>query len=260
MEEQIVRYLIPATGLISGLIGAYVGLQNRLLLAEVRKEIAELENRLIEKINGTYVRRGECGLREQMVHERIADHFLGALTANFARVTVGDPMDDGIGMGPLCSIDARDEIAAQVDRAVKAGATRHYGGAAIPGPGAFYQPTILTNITRDNPAYFEEFFGPVAQVHLVRDDDEAVALANDSRFGLSGAIFSADIDRAKRMASRIETGSVWINTRSTTAPELPFGGVKQSGYGRELSELGLRELVNHKMVVVARDPAVLNPA
>jgi len=138
-----------------------------------------------------------------------------------------------------------------VDRAVKAGATLHHGGKVIEGPGAFYAPTILTNISRDNPAYFEEFFGPVAQVYVVRDDDAVVELANDSHFGLSGAIFTSDIERAKALASRMETGSVWINTRSSTAPELPFGGVKRSGYGRELSEFGIKELVNQRMVVVA---------
>ena len=187
-----------------------------------------------------------------VVHETVADRFLKAFTAKFANISVGDPLDEAVDMGPLCSIESRDEIAAQVERAVKAGATLHYGGSVIPGPGAFYQPTILTNIARDNPAYFEEFFGPVAQVYIVRSDDEAVALANDSPFGLSGAIFTADVERAKRMASRIETGSVWINTRSSTSPELPFGGVKRSGYGRELSEFGIKELVNQKMVLVGR--------
>ncbi|HAF52654.1 MAG TPA: succinate-semialdehyde dehydrogenase, partial [Leclercia adecarboxylata] len=97
--------------------------------------------------------------------------------------------------------------------------------------GSFFEPTILTNITRDNPAYFEEFFGPVAQVYVVKNDDEAVKLANDSHYGLGGAVFSKDIDRAKKMASRIETGMVWINWLTDTAPELPFGGVKRSGYG-----------------------------
>src|SRR5262249_11372056 len=100
-------------------------------------------------------------------------------------------------------------------------------------------------------AYFEEFFGPVAQVYVVADDDAVIELANDSHFGLSGAIFTADIARAMTLASRIETGSVWINSRSSTAAELPFGGVKRSGYGRELSEFGIKELVNQKMVVVA---------
>lgn len=186
-----------------------------------------------------------------LVHEKIAAAFLREFTAKFAHMKVGDPMDESTDMGPLCSIASRDDIAAQVERAVQAGATLHYGGKVIEGPGAFYEPTILTNISRDNPAYFEEFFGPVAQVHVVRDDDAVVELANDSHFGLSGAIFSADIDRAKALASRMQTGSVWINSRSSTAPELPFGGVKRSGYGRELSEFGIKELVNQKMIVVA---------
>jgi succinate-semialdehyde dehydrogenase/glutarate-semialdehyde dehydrogenase len=191
------------------------------------------------------------GAKRFLVHEKVADRFLEKFTALLADTRIGDPMDESVGLGPLCSVSARDDIAAQVERAVKAGATLHHGGAAIEGPGAFFQPTILTNVTRDNPAYFEEFFGPVAQVHVVRDDDEVVEIANDSPFGLSGAIFTADIDRAKALASRIETGSVWINTRSSTAPELPFGGVKRSGYGRELSAFGIKELVNQKMVVVA---------
>jgi succinate-semialdehyde dehydrogenase/glutarate-semialdehyde dehydrogenase len=191
------------------------------------------------------------GAKRFLIHEKIADAFLKKFTAILAGTRIGDPMDESVGLGPLCSVAARDEIAAQVGRAVKAGATLHHGGAAIEGPGAFFQPTILTNVTRDNPAYFEEFFGPVAQVHVVRDDDELVDIANDSPFGLSGAIFTADIARAKALASRIETGSIWINARSSTAPELPFGGVKRSGYGRELSDFGIRELVNPKMVVVA---------
>jgi succinate-semialdehyde dehydrogenase/glutarate-semialdehyde dehydrogenase len=186
-----------------------------------------------------------------LIHRKVADRFLEKFTARFAATLVGDPMDENTGMGPLCSVSARDDIASQVERAVKAGATLHYGGKVIERPGAFYEPTILTHITKDNPAYFEEFFGPVAQVYVVEDDDAAAGLANDSRFGLSGAIFSSNIERAKALASRIETGSVWINTRSSTAPELPFGGVKRSGYGRELSEFGIKELVNPKLVVVA---------
>ncbi|WP_428662741.1 NAD-dependent succinate-semialdehyde dehydrogenase [Reyranella sp.] len=192
------------------------------------------------------------GAKRFLIQEKIADRFLKKFTDILAGIKIGDPMDESVGLGPLCSVNARDDIAAQVERAVKAGATLHHGGAAIEGPGAFFQPTILTNVTRDNPAYFEEFFGPVAQVHVVRDDEQLVEIANDSPFGLSGAIFSADIDRARALASRIETGSVWINTRSSTAPELPFGGVKRSGYGRELSEFGIKELVNPKMVVVAK--------
>ena len=191
------------------------------------------------------------GAKRFLVHEKIAASFLDKFTTLLADTKVGNPMDESVGLGPLCSVQARDDMAAQVARAVKAGATLHLGGSAIKGPGAFLQPTILTNITRDNPAYFEEFFGPVAQVYVVRNDEELIALANDSHFGLSGAIFTANVERAKALASRIETGSVWINTRSSTAPELPFGGVKRSGYGRELSRFGIKELVNQKMVVVA---------
>jgi succinate-semialdehyde dehydrogenase/glutarate-semialdehyde dehydrogenase len=191
------------------------------------------------------------GAKRFLVHEKIAGAFLEKFTAILANTKIGDPMDESVGLGPLCSVSARDDIAAQVDRALKAGATLHLGGASVKGPGAYFQPTILTNITRKNPAYFEEFFGPVAQVYVVRDDDEVVELANDSHFGLSGAIFTCNIDRARALASRIETGSVWINTHSSTAPELPFGGIKRSGYGRELSEFGIKELVNQKMVVVA---------
>lgn len=186
-----------------------------------------------------------------LVHRKVADRFLEKFTETFANYKVGDPLDETVDMGPLCSVEARDGVAAQVKRAVKAGATLHYGGKVIDGPGAFYSPTILTSVTRDNPAYYEEFFGPVAQVHVLPDDDAIVERANDSHFGLSGAIFTADIERAKALASRIETGSVWINTHSATAPELPFGGVKRSGYGRELSKFGIAEFANQKMVVVA---------
>lgn len=186
-----------------------------------------------------------------LIHQRVADEFLSKFRMRFAETRVGDPMDESTGMGPLCSVAARDGIAAQVDRAVKAGATLHFGGRKIEGPGAFYPPTILTEVTRDNPAYYEEFFGPVATVHVVNDDEEIVEVANDSHFGLSGAIFAGDVERAKALASRIETGSVWINTRSSTEPELPFGGIKRSGYGRELSEFGVKELVNQKLILVA---------
>ncbi|WP_186142973.1 aldehyde dehydrogenase family protein [Burkholderia gladioli] len=187
-----------------------------------------------------------------IVDARVAPAFLAKFTEAFERVVMGDPMDDRTTLGPLSSIAARDNLAGQVERAVARGARVHLGGRAVSGPGAFHEPTILTGVHRDNPACFEEFFGPVAQIHVVNGDEEAVALANDSRYGPASSIFSTDIDRAKRVGARIETGAVWINTMTSSAPELPFGGVKRSGYGRELSELGIRELINHQLVLVGK--------
>lgn len=152
----------------------------------------------------------------------------------------------------LSAASARDNLAKQVQAAVVKGATLHCGGATVARPGNFFEPTILTNVTRDNPAYFEEFLGPVAQVYVVKNDDEAVELANDSNYGLAGVVFSRNIARARKLASRIETGAIWINTFASTGPELPFGGIKRLGYGRELSELGIKEFVNQKLVLVAK--------
>ncbi|WNP34104.1 NAD-dependent succinate-semialdehyde dehydrogenase [Enterobacter kobei] len=187
-----------------------------------------------------------------IIHEAVADKFLEKYTEAFRQVKMGDPLDESTTLGPLSSKDAVETLTKQVDEAVKNGATLHYGGKPVDHEGNFFEPTILTNITRDNPAYFEEFFGPVAQVYVVKNDDEVVKLANDSHYGLGGAIFSQNIERAKGLASRIETGMVYINSLTDTAPELPFGGVKRSGFGRELSDLGIKEFVNQKLVVVSK--------
>ncbi|WP_072570409.1 NAD-dependent succinate-semialdehyde dehydrogenase [Enterobacter sp. SA187] len=187
-----------------------------------------------------------------IIHEAVADKFLEKYTEAFRQVKMGDPLDESTTLGPLSSKDAVETLTKQVAEAVKNGATLHYGGKPVDHKGNFFEPTILTNITRDNPAYFEEFFGPVAQIYVVKNDDEAVKLANDSHYGLGGAIFSQNIERAKGLASRIETGMVYINSLTDTAPELPFGGVKRSGFGRELSDLGIKEFVNQKLVVVSK--------
>ncbi|QDE39506.1 NAD-dependent succinate-semialdehyde dehydrogenase [Luteibacter pinisoli] len=195
----------------------------------------------------------ECICAKRFVlHESIAETFLSRFTTAMAAVKIGDPLDETTRLGPLSSADAVKGLSGQVARAIEHGATLHLGGNAIEGEGNFFEPTILTNISRSNPAYFEEFFGPVAQVYVVKNDDEIVELANDSRYGLAGAVFSQNIERAKALASRIATGAIWINTFASTAPELPFGGVKRSGYGRELSELGIKEFVNQKLVLVAK--------
>lgn len=185
-----------------------------------------------------------------IIHQDIADQFLRKFTDAFKQVKLGDPLDESTTLGPLSSKEALDTLSQQVSEAVQHGAKLHFGGKPANSEGNFFEPTILTHITRDNPAYFEEFFGPVAQIYVVNNDDEAVRLANDSHYGLGGAIFSRNIQRAKQMASRIETGMVYINWLTDTAAELPFGGVKRSGFGRELSDLGIKEFVNQKLVVV----------
>ena len=186
-----------------------------------------------------------------IIHEKIADKFLAGFTKELESVKMGDPLDPSTTLGPLSSKSALQNLVKQVDKAVKNGAKATLGGKTVDKQGYFYPPTILTDIKRDNPAYFEEFFGPVAMVFVVKSDDEAISLANDSHYGLGGAIFTGNIERGKKMASRIETGMVFINTLSGTAPELPFGGVKRSGYGHELADLGIKEFTNQKLVVVA---------
>lgn len=207
---------------------------------------------------GVGARLSNCGqvctaAKRFIVHEKVADAFFEKFTQAFRDVKIGDPLDESTTLGPLSSSTARDTLVKQVEQAVSKGAKLHIGGKVVAGEGCFYEPTILSGITRDNPAYFEEFFGPVAQVYVVKDDEEVVKLANDSHYGLGGAVFSKDIARAKKMASRIETGMVYINSASDTSAELPFGGVKRSGYGRELSDLGIKEFVNQKLVVVSSD-------
>lgn len=207
---------------------------------------------------GVGARLSNCGqvctaAKRFIVHEKVADAFFEKFTQAFRDVRIGDPLDESTTLGPLSSSTARDTLVKQVEQAVSKGAKLHIGGKVVAGEGCFYEPTILSGITRDNPAYFEEFFGPVAQVYVVKDDEEVVKLANDSHYGLGGAVFSKDIARARKLASRIETGMVYINSASDTSAELPFGGVKRSGYGRELSDLGIKEFVNQKLVVVSSD-------
>ncbi|MGK3123461.1 NAD-dependent succinate-semialdehyde dehydrogenase [Candidatus Pantoea formicae] len=205
---------------------------------------------------GAQARLSNCGqvctaAKRFILHEKIANEFMAKFSAALQSATPGDPLDEKTTLGPLSSKEARDRLVKQVDDAVKHGAHVEFGGKAIEGVGCYYQPTILTGLTPNNPAYYQEFFGPVAQVYVVADDRSAVALANDSHYGLGGSVWTRDILRGRQMASQIETGMVFINSQSDTAAELPFGGVKRSGYGRELSDLGLKEFANQKLVVVA---------
>jgi succinate-semialdehyde dehydrogenase/glutarate-semialdehyde dehydrogenase len=183
-----------------------------------------------------------------IVRREVADEFVAGLKRIFTAQVVGDPMDPKTTLAPLASKRGQEKLAQQVDNAVQHGATAIVAGGPT-GEATGFMPTLLGDITPDNPASQEEFFGPVAQLYVVDSDDEAVKIANATPFGLAGAVFSADEDRAHRVASRMATGQVFINKGSTGIPELPFGGVKNSGYGREMSDLGIMEFMNAKIVV-----------
>jgi succinate-semialdehyde dehydrogenase/glutarate-semialdehyde dehydrogenase len=200
------------------------------------------------KMNNT----GQCcvAAKRFIVVEELADRFLAKFQTALAALKPGNPMDQATTLGPLSTEAALVQLLDQVNRAVANGATLVMGGKRIDRPGSFMQPTILTNIKPGNPAFREEFFGPVALFFRVKNEDEAVALANDSDFGLGGSVFTKDAARGKRLASRIDTGMVFINHPTWTASDLPFGGIKNSGYGRELSSLGIQEFVNKKLVRV----------
>ena len=183
-----------------------------------------------------------------IIAEPLYDRFLAGAQKALATIKAGDPMQKDTNIGPLASGKQRDTLVDQVDRSVKAGATLVTGGKAVDGPGFFFEPAILTDIKKGNPAYSEEFFGPVFLMSKVKDEAEAIALANDTLFGLASTVFSEDKERAARVAAQIDAGMVFINHPAWTAPDLPFGGVKHSGHGRELSRLGIQEFVNKKLI------------
>lgn len=187
-----------------------------------------------------------------VVEKEIADVFLNALKAEFEKYTVGDPMDANVMVGPLATKNILDGVSEQVRKSVEMGAKVVIGGTPVEGKGFFYMPTILTNLKKGMPAYDEEIFGPVASIIPVESEEEAIIVANDTEFGLGASIWTKDIEKAKRMAGRIEAGAVFINAQVKSDPRLPFGGVKKSGHGRELGEYGVKEFVNAKTVSISR--------
>ncbi len=178
------------------------------------------------------------------------DDVVEGLAEQFAAVHPGDPTDPATRLGPLSSRRAADRLADQVADAVAKGARIVTGNGRVDGPGAFFEPTLLTGVTPQMRAYREELFGPVAVVYRVEDDDEAVALANSSPYGLGGHVYGSDGERARSVADRLETGMIAVNRGMGSNGDLPFGGVKRSGYGRELSHLGMLEFVNRRLVLV----------
>jgi succinate-semialdehyde dehydrogenase/glutarate-semialdehyde dehydrogenase len=189
-----------------------------------------------------------CAAKRFIVVDQVADAFVAKFQAALAALKPGDPLDEKTGLGPLSTESALVQLQAQVDAAVKGGAKVLLGGKRIDRPGSFMAATILTDVKPGNPAFRDEFFGPVAMVFRVKNEDEAIALANDSDFGLGGSVFTKDVARGMRVASRVETGMMFINNIDWSDAELPFGGIKDSGYGRELGDMGIQQFVNKKLV------------
>ncbi len=214
-------------------------------------EDADLDKAVKHAVSGRMGNAGQActASKRLIVVEALADKFLEKFSTAMARFEAGDPMDKATTLGPLSSAQALDTLVDQVDAAVQHGARVLMGGKRVTHvPGAFMQPTILTDIEAHNPAYKEEFFGPVALFFRVANEAAAVLLANDSSFGLGGSVFTQDAQRGKRVARQMDTGMVFINSAAISIPELPFGGVKNSGYGRELSSAGIQEFVNKKLI------------
>ena len=217
-------------------------------------EDADLDKAVKHAVSGRMGNSGQActASKRLIVVEALADKFLEKFTAAMTRFEAGDPMDPATTLAPLSSAQALDTLLAQVDTAVQNGARVLLGGKRVAHlPGAFMQPTILSDIDAHNPAYKEEFFGPVALFFRVADEAAAVLLANDSSFGLGGSVFTKDAQRGKDVARKLDTGMVFINSAAISTPELPFGGVKNSGYGRELSSAGIQEFVNKKLIYAA---------
>lgn len=190
-----------------------------------------------------------CLAAKRFILERpIADEFTRKFIAAARQVSAGDPLDPASTIGPMARDDLRDELHRQVERSVAAGATLALGGRKVAGPGNFYEPTVLTNVRPGMAAFDEETFGPVAAITVADNAEHAILLANTSDYGLGGSLWTSDVVRAQRIARRLETGGVFINGYPASNARIPVGGVKKSGYGRELSHFGLREFTNAQAV------------
>ena len=211
---------------------------------------ADLDATIKAAVTGRMGNAGQaCNAAKRLiVVDEVYEQFVEGFTAAMASLTPGDPFDKASDFGPLSSERAARGLVEQITDAVEKGATLRTGGHRVDGPGAFVEATVLTEVTPDMRAYSEELFGPAAVVYRVADADEAVELANSSPFGLGGVVFSADSAKAVDVANRLDTGMVWINSAQGTAADLPFGGTKRSGVGRELGSYGIDEFVNKKLV------------
>jgi succinate-semialdehyde dehydrogenase/glutarate-semialdehyde dehydrogenase len=195
-----------------------------------------------------------------IVEEPIADQFAEKFAATVKALHVGDPMQRDTNVGPLARGDLRETLVTQVEASVARGAHALTGGSPLGGKGYFYAPTVLDGVNEDMPAFREETFGPVAAVIRARDPEDAVRLANDTEYGLGAALWTRNVEHGKELARNIEAGSVFINSMVASDPRIPFGGIKRSGYGRELGVYGIKEFVNVQTIVVGQPKAPPPPA
>jgi succinate-semialdehyde dehydrogenase / glutarate-semialdehyde dehydrogenase len=213
---------------------------------------ARLDQAVSTAVQARTVNNGQSCIAAKrfILHRTIASEFQGKFTERMAALKVGDPLEASTEIGPLATHDVLKSLEEQVDRTANMGAQVLLGGKRMDRPGYFYPPTVLARIPQDSPAYREELFGPVASLFVVDDLDEAIRLANDTPFGLGSSVWTEDERERSRFIDEIEAGMTFINGMVASDPRLPFGGIKESGYGRELSHLGIREFVNIKTVVV----------
>lgn len=213
---------------------------------------ADLDKAVSTAVTGRVQNTGQSCIAAKrfIAHADIYDAFVDKFVEQMSALTVGDPTDPQTQVGPLATEQSRDEIAQQVDDAAAAGAVIRCGGKPLAGPGWYYPPTVITDITKDMNLYTEEVFGPVASVYRAADIDEAIEIANATTFGLGSNAWTQDEAEQRRFINDIEAGQVFINGMTVSYPELPFGGIKRSGYGRELAGHGIREFCNIKTVWV----------
>jgi succinate-semialdehyde dehydrogenase/glutarate-semialdehyde dehydrogenase len=224
---------------------------------------AELELAVKTAVQARFQNTGQSCIAAKrfIVEAPVASRFIEEFTQRVRSLKMGDPMREDVDVGPLARGDLRDELERQVQETERAGARVLCGGRRPSGKGYFFEPTLLAEVPRESRAWSEEVFGPAAAIVVVPDADSAVARANESRFGLSNNLWTRDLERARRLARDLESGGVFINGMTASDPRLPFGGVKKSGYGRELSAFGLHEFVNVQTVWIgpAKNPETTPP-
>jgi succinate-semialdehyde dehydrogenase/glutarate-semialdehyde dehydrogenase len=214
---------------------------------------ADFEGALSTAVKARTINSGQSCIAAKrfFVGDEIYDDFLQQFVERMRALKIGDPMDDTTDLGPLATEQILQGVHEQVQKSIAAGAKLLTGGNRIHGPGFFYEPTVLVDVPKESPAYREEVFGPVASVFRVRDADEAVEAANDSTFGLGASAWTNDAAEQELFTSELETGMVFINAMVASDPRLPFGGVKRSGFGRELGATGIREFTNTKTIWIS---------